>query len=101
MCEADRSTSTAARGRPNSGDVGSLQLHEHSASELRLLLPLCLGASAALGRHEPRLLGRRLLSLHLSHATLPAGLARLLRDAAFGQARAAGPWVGFGSGSSV
>ena len=81
--------------------VGSLQLHEHSASELRLLLPRCLGASAALGRHEPRLLGRRLLSLHLSHATLPAGLARLLRDAGFGQARAAGPWVGFGSGSSM
>ena len=73
--------------------VGSLQLHEHSASELRLLLPLCLGASAALGRHEPRLLGRRLLSLQLSHASLPAGLARLLRDAGFGQARAAGPLV--------
>ena len=70
--------------------VGSLQLHQHSASDLRLLLPLCLGASEALGRHEPRLLGRRLLSLHLSHASLPAGLPLLLRAAGFGQARTAG-----------
>jgi hypothetical protein len=70
--------------------VGSLQLHQHSASDLRQLLPLCLGASDALGRHEPRLLGRRLLSLHLSHASLPAGLAQLLRGAGFGQACAVG-----------
>ena len=54
--------------------VGSLQLHQHSAADLRLLLPLCLGASEALGRQEPRLLS---LTLTLTLAlTLTLTLSR-------------------------
>ena len=58
--------------------VGSLQLHQHSAADLRLLLPLCLGASEALGRQEPRLLSLTLtLTLTLTLAlTLTLNLSR-------------------------
>ena len=72
--------------------VGSLQLHQHSASDLRLLLPLCLGASEALGRQEPRLLGRRLLSLHLSHAYATHG-SNPGEQACHSRVRAL-PWTG-------
>ena len=64
--------------------VGSLHLHQHSAADLRQLLPLCLGASEAIRRHERRLSASRLLSLHLSHASLPAGLAHMLQSASCG-----------------